>query len=118
MAAKSENAKSDAPKVSVPKTDPAPTRWVKNAFFNGGSTKRIRLDEIHNELNNNNLGQGDITDYELAKEIMSRAGLVEHPRFNELVEGLAEFLETIPDPAMNWINPNYGYHYPKNVEAK
>lgn len=121
MTAKSENAKSETPKTEKkPNSElvPQQTRWVKNAFFRGGSTKNVRLDEIHNQLNNNVANTGDITDYELAKEIISRAGLVEHVRFNELVQGLADFLETIPDPAMEWVNPNYGHHFPKNIAAK
>lgn len=116
--ATSKAKSSETDSSNLPETTPPNTRWVKNAFFNGGQTKYARLDEIHNQLNNNVANTGDITDYELAKEIISRAGLVEHPRFEEIVQGLADFFETIPDPAMKWINPNYGHHFPKNVEAK
>lgn len=114
MTAKTEKPKeTETPKV-LKKTPPY-TRWVKNAFFDGGVTKYIRLDEIHNFLNDNHFGEGDATDKDIAAEILRRAGLVEHSKYSEILQGLTEFFETIPDPAMEWINPNYGKHYPKPI---
>jgi hypothetical protein len=104
--------------TNLPKKSPPQTRWVKNAFFNGGSTTRIRLDELHNEFNGNVYGQGDSTDLDIADEILERAGLREHVRFNEIRQGLADFLADVPDPAMKWVNPNYGVAYPKKIEPK
>lgn len=114
-----QNERKDvAPERENDTKTPRETRWVKNAFFEGGSTKYIRLDEVHNFLNDNNFGEGDTTDEELAAEILRRAGLVEHVRYEELKEGLTDFFSTIPSPAMEWINPNYGKHYPKNIQPR
>jgi hypothetical protein len=118
LTAKTAKSESETKSENPPEKVAPKTRWVKNAFFNGGTTKYVRLDELHNELSGNNYGQGDFTDHDLAAEIVSRAGLLEHPRYEEIVDGLTEFFETIPDPAMQWINPNYGVHYPKSIDAK
>lgn len=119
---KEETAKTEVKAPETPKTTsekvPPKTRWVKNAFFNGGTTKYVRLDELHNHLNDNHFGQGDTTDEELATEIMRRAGMVEHPKHDEIRDALRDFFEMIPDPAMKWINPNYGKHYPKAIQPK
>ena len=118
---KNKTAEVKAEDKEVPNSSgkvPAKTRWVANAFFNGGSTKYVRLDELHNYLNDNNFGQGDTTDEELATEILRRAGLVEHPRHDEIRDALREFFETIPDPAMKWINPNFGKKYPKVIDPQ
>lgn len=106
------------PETQEVKKTPPQTRWVQNAFFNGGWTKNIRLDEIHNHLNDNNAGQGDATDEQIAAEILRRAGLVEHVRYKEILQGLTEFFESIPDPAMEWINPNYGRRFPRSIDPQ
>lgn len=83
------------------------TRWLKNLFFDGAPTKYPRLDELHNAKNPNVTGVGDMTDYELACEILRRAGLGTHWKFSELAEMFAECLFHEIDDPMRWLNPVY-----------
>lgn len=118
MAVKSEKKESPTPKGTKVVSIEPKLRWVKNAFFEGGWTKNIRLDEIRNHLNRQSPGQGDMSDEQLSEEILRRAGLIEHARYQEIKTALTTFFASIPDPAMQWVNPNYGKHFPKNVEPK
>jgi hypothetical protein len=99
-----ETEKENPPDETLPKD-----RWVKNAFFspNPPATKNLRLDELHNLVNRNHDGVNDTTDYELAEMILERANLKEHVRYNEIAQGLADFFSSVPEPAMQWINPNF-----------
>lgn len=82
------------------------SRWVGNQFFNGGATKRPRLDEISNERDPHR-ALTDMSDLELAQRILNRADLMMHARYPELVVMFAEALNQVDDP-VKWSNPNYG----------
>lgn len=79
-------------------------RWIANEFFNAhGPTTVVRLDELTNLGNKSYEGRGDTTDRELARQIIMRAGLAEHSRFNQLVDLVAVGLGEINDPG-DWLH--------------
>lgn len=79
-------------------------RWVANEFFNAhGPTTVVRIDELANLANKTYEGRGDTTDRELSRQIIMRAGLSDHPRFNQLVDLLAVGLGEINDPG-DWLH--------------
>lgn len=80
-------------------------RWIMAQFFSPSWTKNLTLDELRNGNDNNVTGVFDATDLDVAKEILRRAGLVDHFRYEELSETLSEWLADIDDPR-TFINPN------------
>lgn len=79
-------------------------RWIQNEFFNAhGPTTVVRLDELTNLGNKTYEGRGDTTDRQLAREIVMRAGLGDHPRLNQLVDMMAVGLGEINDPG-DWLH--------------
>lgn len=90
-------------------------RWIQNEFFNAhGPTTVVRLDELTNLGNKTYEGRGDTTDRQLAREVIMRAGLGDHPRFYELVDKLAVGLGEINDPG-DWL---HGYSTSTSSERK
>jgi hypothetical protein len=84
-----------------------PGRWLANEFFaSTGPTTVVRLDELTNLGDKTYEGRGDTSDRELAKQIMMRAGLGDHPRFNQLSDMMAVGLGEIDDPG-DWLH-GYG----------
>lgn len=82
------------------------TRWTANAFWEGGRSKNLRLDELHNSRNPNTTGVGDTTDYGLAAMILQRAGLGGHEKFQELRSIFGRALLYEIDNPREWLNPN------------
>lgn len=81
-----------------------PGRWIRNEFFNAtGPTTVVRLDELANLGDTSYEGRGDTSDRQLAREIMMRAGLGDHPRFNQLCDMMAVGLGEINDPK-DWLH--------------
>lgn len=79
-------------------------RWIENEFFNAhGPTTVVRLDELTNLGNKTYEGRGDTTDRQLARAIVMRAGLGDHPRLNQLVDMMAVGLGEINDPG-DWLH--------------
>lgn len=79
-------------------------RWIKNEFFNShGPTTVTRLDELTNLANKTYEGRGDTSDRELAREIVMRAGLGDHPRLYQLTDLVAVGLGEIDDPG-DWLH--------------
>lgn len=79
-------------------------RWVANEFFNAhGPTTVVRIDELANLANKNWEGRGDTSDRELSRQIIMRAGLSDHPRFNQLIDLVAVGLGEINDPG-DWLH--------------
>lgn len=104
---KVEEVKStEAPLPELDDLDTA--RWVANHFFEGGRTKKPRLDEIHNFANGNLAGHCDTSDRALAAMILNRAGISEHYKYEDLRELLADALASIDNPTQ-WLNPDSPY---------
>lgn len=91
----------------TPTNDPdldEPGRWLANEFFAAtGPTTVVRLDELTNLGNKTYEGRGDNSDRQLAAQIIMRAGLGDHPRFNQLVDMMAVGLGEIDDPG-KWLH--------------
>jgi hypothetical protein len=94
----------------TPTDDPdldEPGRWLANEFFAAtGPTTVVRLDELTNLGNKTYEGRGDTSDRQLASQVIMRAGLGDHPRFNQLVDMMAVGLGEIDDPG-KWLH-GYG----------
>jgi hypothetical protein len=81
-----------------------PGRWIRNEFFNShGPTTVVRLDELANLGDKSYEGRGDTSDRQLGREIIMRAGLGDHPRFNQLCDMMAVGLGEINDPG-DWLH--------------
>lgn len=91
-------------------------RWVRNSFFEGGRTYKPRLDEINNMRDVNVTSWHDSTDTDIAREILVRAGLSSHWKYDELTGYIAGSLSFILDPD-KWMNPNFVEPTPENEKA-
>ena len=81
-----------------------PGRWIANEFFAAtGPSTVVRLDELRNLGDKSYEGRGDTSDRELARQIMMRAGLGDHPRFKQLSDMMARGLGEIDDPK-DWLS--------------
>lgn len=79
-------------------------RWLANEFFAAtGPTTVVRLDELTNLGDKSYEGRGDSSDREMARQIIMRAGLGDHFRFNQLVDMMARGLGEIDDPG-DWLH--------------
>lgn len=87
-----------------------PGRWLANEFFSAtGPTTVVRLDELTNLGDKSYEGRGDSSDRELARQIIMRAGLGDHPRLNQLVDMMAVGLGEIDDPG-KWLHGYANYN--------
>jgi hypothetical protein len=93
-------------------------RWIANEFFaSHGPTTVVRLDELTNLGDKSYEGRGDSSDRELSRQIMMRAGLGDHPRFNQLVDMMAVGLGEIDDPG-KWLHGYADYSNSSTSERK
>lgn len=71
-------------------------RWNRNEFFVGGVTKRPTLNEMKHEWDQ--APWADLTDVQLAGEILNRADLTDRPFYLNLLKGLTDYFASVESP--------------------